>query len=55
MYILNRFEILLKSRLSGLNVSRVFLRSRIAESAVGPFFVVIPSPLFDLFPGAFLP
>jgi len=34
-----------------LELSCIFLRSRIAKSAVGPFFVVIPSPSFNLGPG----
>lgn len=33
-----------------LGLSRVFLRSRVAESTVRTFFVVVPPPSFDLVP-----
>jgi hypothetical protein len=42
---------LVRKPLSGLDLSCVFLRRHIAESAVGPFFVVIPLPSFDFVTG----
>jgi hypothetical protein len=49
--ILNRLEIRFKRYLSGLDLSRIFLRRRVAEGAVRPFFVIAPLPSFDLIAG----
>jgi len=46
--VLNCLENRLKRYLSRLNLSRVFLRRCVAESAMWPSFAVIPPPDFDL-------
>jgi len=42
---------MIRKPLSGFDLSSIFLRSRIAESAVGPIFVIVLPPTFDLVPG----